>query len=403
MRTFLNQGGLFSVVCLSAACLGGCGGTDLGEDEGTAAISIPISQGNCQIPNPDNGRNAFTVAVYGDAPYGTNPTDESQTLATPAFINEVNADPAISLVVHVGDTHSGKQYCTDTYNRTVFDMWTAFADPLIYTPGDNEWTDCHKTAEGGGAYDAATGAIKYVVDASGNPVDYAKGDPIGNLDLVRSIFFSRPGRALGGEKRVLSQAECGCSQHPKDKNYVENVMWKDSGVLFVTINLPGGSNNDNDIWYGAPTMSAAQADEIVDRTDADLRWLERAFSEAQQNRARAVVIIAQADMWDPEKGVAHQAAYEPFVLKIATLTTAFAKPVLLFNGDSHVYQSSNPLAASDPLNYVHPGYDVPNFHRVVVHGSTTPLEYLRLNVDPKQNAPHGTDAFGPFSWERFAE
>jgi hypothetical protein len=47
-----------------------------------------------------------------------------------------------------------------------------------------------------------------------------------------------------------------------------------------------------------------------------------------------------------------------------------------------------------------PGYDVPNFHRIVVHGSTIPLEYLRLTVDPTKNAPNGSDAFGPFSWER---
>ena len=32
----------------------------------------------------------------------------------------------------------------------------------------------------------------------GNPVDYADGDPIANLDLVRSIFFADPGYALGG-------------------------------------------------------------------------------------------------------------------------------------------------------------------------------------------------------------
>ena len=46
------------------------------------------------------------------------------------------------------------------------------------------------------------------------------------------------------------------------------------------------------------------------------------------------------------------------------------------------------------------GYNVPNFHRVVVHGETQPLEWLKLHIDPKANAPHGLDAFGPFSWKR---
>ncbi len=72
----------------------------------------------------------------------------------------------------------------------------------------------------------------------------------------------------------------------------------------------------------------------------------------------------------------------------------------MFNGDSHVYQSGNPLSASDPLNYMHPGYNVPNFHRVVVHGSTLPLEWLKLRIDPKASAPNGDSAFGPFSWQR---
>ena len=53
------------------------------------------------------------MAVYGDAPYGTTPTDTSETDATPAFVDTVNADPAVSTVVHVGDIHSGKQFCTE--------------------------------------------------------------------------------------------------------------------------------------------------------------------------------------------------------------------------------------------------------------------------------------------------
>ena len=342
-----------------------------------------------------------TVAVYGDAPYGTAPSDTSQTAATPAFIDSINADPDVNLVMHIGDIHSGKQYCTQAYDQQVFDLWTRYQDPLVYTPGDNEWTDCHKTAEGGGAYNPTTGQIDYVKDANGNLVDYAGGNPVANLALVRSIFFPRSGMTLGANPRhVLSQAVAYDRAHPADAQFVENVMWKQSGVVFVTINLPGGSNNDTDVWYGAPSASAAQQTEVADRTGADLRWLDQAFAVAEQTHAKGVVIGAQADMWDPEKGPAHQAAYEPFVQSIASNTTAFGKPVLMFNGDSHVYQSGNPLSASSSLAYMHPGYDVPNFHRVVVHGSTTPLEWLKLTVNPSAHAPNGDTAFGPFSWER---
>jgi len=366
----------------------------------TAAIA-----GNGTAINPDSA-NTVTLAVYGDAPYGTTPTDTAEFEATPAFIASINGDPKVDLVVHVGDIHSGKQYCTEAYDRAVFALWTAFKDPLVYTPGDNEWSDCHKLAEGGGAYNKTSHQIDYVRDAGDNPVDYASGDPIANLSLVRSIFYPNPGVTLGGRKKeVFSQAQFfDASNHPADGKFVENVLWVQSKTLFVTVDLPGGSNNDQDIWYGAPTMSPAQASEVVERTGADLRWLDTAFALAQNDpEIQAVVIVAQADMWDPEKGPAHQAGYEPFVQNIAQHASAFGKPVLMLNGDSHVYRSDNPLSAGDPLNYMHPGYDVPNFHRIVVHGSTFPLEWMRLTVDPRVNAPQGSESFGPFSWQRVTE
>src|SRR3954471_4736066 len=71
----------------------------------------------------------LTVAVYGDAPYGINPADTSQFQATPAFVEAVNQDPKVRLVVHVGDIHSGKQFCTEAYDRAIFDLWTRFKDP----------------------------------------------------------------------------------------------------------------------------------------------------------------------------------------------------------------------------------------------------------------------------------
>src|SRR5262245_26873021 len=81
----------------------------------------------------------LTLAVYGDAPYGTSPADNAQFLATPAFIEAINADRDVKVVLHVGDIHSGKQFCTEAYDRAVFELWRAFDRPLIYSPGDNEW------------------------------------------------------------------------------------------------------------------------------------------------------------------------------------------------------------------------------------------------------------------------
>ncbi|KJE22345.1 hypothetical protein FF36_03414 [Frankia torreyi] len=383
---------------------------------GAAAVLVALTAlPAAASPPADPG--ALTLAVYGDEPYGTTPTDNSEFLATPAFINSINSDPAVGLAMHIGDIHSGKQYCTAQYDQSIAQLWQQYQVPLVYTPGDNEWTDCHKAGEGGGTYDPTTGKIKYVTDpATGQPVDYAGGDPVANLALLRSLFFPTAGKTLGsGKLPVQSQAKEYDPAFPSDAQYVENVIFERKGTLFVTLNVPGGSNNDADIWYGAPTMSTAQAREAAERTGADLRWLDHAFAQARQNGDTSVVISTQADMWDLDgKTAAHLTNYEPLVSSIASHTTAFGKPVLLINGDSHVYRSDNPLSPTAPCvtdsaagevscaneSAAHPGYDVENFHRIVVHGSTFPLEWLKLTVKPSANYPAGANAFGPFAWQR---
>ena len=382
-----------------------------------AALLVAVAPTSAAPGKPPSDGGDLTIAVYGDAPYGTNPTDNSEFLATPAFIGSINADHDVRFVVHVGDIHSGKQFCTEAYDRSIASLWTAYDVPLVYTPGDNEWADCHKAGEGGGTYNAGTGQIQYVTDpATGQPADYASGNPVANLALIRAIFFAHPGEALGGgHLPMLSQATVADPAHPTDAQFVENTLWERNGIVFVTVNLPGGSNDDADVWYGAPTASADQTQEAAARNGADLRWLDTAFALAGAEQARGVVVVTQADMWDLDgKTAAHVANYEPFVASIAAHTTSFGGPVLLFNGDSHIYRSDNPLdptagcltesgateVACASESAVHPGYDVPNFHRIVVHGSTFPLEWLKLTIHPQGQLPAGSDSFGPFSWAR---
>ncbi len=362
----------------------------------------------------------LTLAVFGDSPY--DPTGTAQFDATPSFINSINLDPDVAVVLHVGDIHAGSQACTEAYDRAIFDFWAAFQDPVVYTPGDNEWADCHKKKQSGGLYSAATDSIVYVKDANGNPVNYAAGNPSKNLDLIRSIFFSEPGQTLGANMPVLSQAQVNSGEdhydgHGKsvqtDAKFVENVIWSKAGVLFVTVNIPGGSNNGADNWYGTPTMSNAQAQEIAERTGAALRWIETAFKKANILGSKAVVIQTQADMWDIDGNVAsHVSNYKPYIDSIASKTKAFRKPVLLLNGDSHVYRSDNPLVqgaqctteagacANDAYTSQPYAYNVPNFHRVTVHGSTFPMEWLKLSINTNVNAAASANAFGPFSWKR---
>ncbi len=365
----------------------------------------------------------FSAALYGDAPYGV---DLVEFKAMPGFINNVNSDKSLSFVAHVGDLHSGSEPCTQVYDQAIAGMFSKYTLPLVYTPGDNEWADCHKSKQVNGKY---TSTAPELTGYSLNTVipSYANGNPVDNLQLVRNLFFAKPGTTLGsGSLTVHSQAQDGKTDI--ERQYVENVWWIQSGVLFVTVNIPGGSNNGNDVWFAAATATDQQKQEVANRSAAAKAWLANAFDQAAANSAGAVVILEQADMWSAEEadGAAHLADYKQYIDLIADRTVKFAKPVLLVNGDTHLFQSDNPLlkgapcvkepvgaggstsgaaalaCSFDPYNKNQAGvtYAVKNFHRVVVHGSTLPMEWLKLKVDPAANADNGNYAFGPFSWER---
>lgn len=110
----------------------------------------------------------YTVAVIGDVPYGA-----AKIAAFPQFVDTVNADPKVDVVAHLGDIKSGSTLCTDEYFDAIRTQFDRFKDPLVYTPGDNEWTDCHR---------ANNGSYK----------------PTERLDRIRSVFFPAPGQTLGG-------------------------------------------------------------------------------------------------------------------------------------------------------------------------------------------------------------
>jgi hypothetical protein len=386
----------------------------------------------------------LTLAVYGDSPYGRSEyvpggqsADNVEYQKSPAFIDTINAEASVSEVIHVGDIHSGKDFCTEAYDTQIATLWQSFQKPVVYTPGDNEWADCHKATsvsvpnEGGGFF--SSGVLKFIgvsglTTDSAQCVDYKCGDPIENLAKVRELFFAHPGYTLGsGTLSVVSQATAYDANFPTDRDYVENVMWAQNDIVFVTINVPGGSNNDADVWYKGASATQAQTDERSNRTGADIRWLDAAFAVASGVHAKGVVIVAQADMWDLDgKPASHLTNYESIIGEVAAMTTGFGRPVLMFNGDSHLYRSDNPMSrtalcvgeidpatgasvcAHDPSNsawYEHQGLNlnVPNFHRVVVHGSTTPLEWLELTIDPNVKYKTTDTTFGPFKWQRMPQ
>jgi len=63
---------------------------------------------------------------------------------------------------------------------------------------------------------------------------------------------------------VLSQAQVFDPANPTDAQFVENVMWEESRVVFATINMPG-SNNDGLTWTAPFTDETARAREAAQR------------------------------------------------------------------------------------------------------------------------------------------
>jgi hypothetical protein len=292
----------------------------------TAALAgngTPINTGSA---------NELTVAAYGDTPYS------AALLANqPRLVDSINSDPKVDLVLHVGDIHSGSMPCDHSFNDTILGLFQSFKDPLVYTPGDNEWTDCHRAAEG-------------------------NHDPLAELASIRSLFFPEHGVSLGGRKKqVLYQSDA----------FPENVMWEQSQVVFADLSLPG-SNNDLVPWiapYNTPAYKAAQAAEVSSRTTADLAWLEQAFAQANGDGAAGVVIFEQADMWDPTAALS---GYAQVIAKLAQLAQDFGKPVLLIEGDSHNFMVDRPIAT------------VQNIQRVVLQGgASNPIAWLKITIDPR--------------------
>jgi len=287
-----------------------------------APAAVSAGSGNTS----DSSAKPLTIAVIGDVPYGT---VQEETFS--ALVGAVNGDPKVRIVAHVGDIKSGSVTCSDERFAAVATAFATFKDPLIYTPGDNEWTDCHRVNNG-----------------SYNPLE--------RLAAIRELFFSTPGTALG--------------RHPMrvefEPTLVENVRWIESRVAFATLHVIG-SNNGLSPWSGLgyATPTPEQTDEVTARIDATLAWIDSTFDGAEASGLSGVVLMMQADTFNPSPSSAQQAIVD----RIAARTAEFNGKVLLLQGDSHVFVNDNPLG-------------LPNFTRIIVHGETLPFEYLRLTIDP---------------------
>jgi hypothetical protein len=293
------------------------------------------------------GKAPFTFAVIGDIPYG-----DAQIAQFPKVVDQINADPAVAFVDHLGDIKSGSSLCSDEYIASIRTQFDRFQDPLVYTPGDNEWTDCHRPNNGG-------------------------YDPYGRLDLIRQTFFAHPGKTLG-QKSVGVQSQAA-------QGYPENVRYDRAGVAFGMAHIVG-SNNGLAPWTGQSAPNEQQTTEVAARTAAAIDLINATFDSAVDSGDKAVVLMTQADMFDvtvPNPSVSDNSTFKPIVQAIIDRSSSFDGPVYLFNGDSHVFNTDQPLATGSRwLSFYGVSGSADNLNRVTVDGSTGVDDYLRVSVRP---------------------
>lgn len=146
--------------------------------------------------------------------------------------------------------------------------------------------------------------------------------------------------------------------------YVENVAFERKDVLFASVHVVG-SENDLAPWTGLPggDRPAERLAEYEARLAADLAWVDSAFDRAAATGAAGVLLLMQAEP-----------VAIPGFLAVRDLILArsaeFGKPVLLVQGDEHVYEAERAYGG------------VPNLTRLEIFGDTA-SSWLRLTVDPK--------------------
>lgn len=285
-----------------------------------------------------NGQ-TFKFIALGDMPYS--PPQDFQRFET--LIAEVNRlKPTFS--IFIGDTKSGSSLCSDEHNQIIKSYFSRFKTPLIYTPGDNEWTDCHRPLAG--AY-----------------------EPLERLEALRAVFFSTNQSMGKNTIRVQRQSDL----NPKFSKYVENAYWVKNNFLFVSIHIPGSNNNNEG------TESAIN--EYQDRNQANLAWIDQAFNLATQRKLNGIIFAYQADMFfKASQLTSSESGYRATLEALVFRSEIFNKPVLLIHGDSHLLKIDQPLYRKNQKKVLE------NVLRLQVMGADQ-VQAVEVQVNPSQEQP----------------
>jgi hypothetical protein len=238
----------------------------------------------------------FSFVAMGCLPYRR--TDYP---AYERLLAEINRH-APAFTVHCGDTKWGSEPPTEELLGQVKAWFDSLEGPLMYSPGDNEWTDVIRENNG-------------------------RQDPLVWLARIRKLYFAEE-RSLGKKPLPLITQR----RDPVFAKFVENARWSRDGVVFATVHVVGSNNNCQ------PEIAGA-LEEFRERDQANAAWIKAVFAEARATQAPAVAFFFQAE---PFASLTRPAVRESgFTLFLETMereAKAFDKPVLLVHADEHRYR-----------------------------------------------------------------
>jgi hypothetical protein len=312
-----------------------------------------IAQGSGSRAHGGHGPQRFTVGLFGDMPYNALGRAEY-----PNLLADVN-DHKVAFSVFDGDLKAGGDGpCSDSLYTTAIANFDTLDRPLIWVPGDNDWTDCW------GRY---------------GPGTQPYSDPEERLDHERQLFDST-NQSLGRRTLTLARESYEGGQWAQ---YSENVRWVYGPVVFVGLNVQG--SNDNYPHAGVdgetrgPAEIARQRAEHGAREAANIHWLDESFAYAKRNRARGVMIVWQADPdFNNEYKLPSPDFYDGFDQIVPALrddVLAFPGQVALVHGDSHYFKLDKPLNSPS-------GKVLANFTRVETFGATN-THWVSASIDPR--------------------
>ncbi len=296
----------------------------------------------------------FTFVALGDMPYG-----EPAKVYPPfkALIGQINAlKPAFT--IHVGDTKSGSTPCSDRMLLDQLDFMNSFDAPLVYTPGDNEWTDCHRWTAG-------------------------RFDPIERLAFLRKHYFSRGPQSLG---RAPMKLERQSDMMREFTGYPENTRFVKEGVHFITAHVVGSNNNFQ-------VRDRRAIAEFFARDEANVAWLNAGFEGAVAAKAKALVLAIHADMFTTgffrakKEAFSGASGFKRFGDALIKAAAAFKKPVLLIYGDSHKYKATRPFPEKAPNVVALQVFGAKQMHAVKVMVDTNKPEVF--DIRPIKNKALG--------------